>query len=219
MILLKEFNESHAVAYSLDEAANTNSSGKKDLYITGIFAEAELKNRNGRIYPLPIMESAVNKYIAEKVSKRLAISELSHPENRPNVKPELASHLITELRMDGPTVYGKARVLDTPQGNILRGLLEGGVQMGVSTRALGSVKESNGTNIVQDDFQLFAIDAVSDPSSINAWIDSINESKEWLVTDDGQILEKYQKIVKTQKIDESKALALFTKFLSDIVVR
>lgn len=190
---------------------------KKDLYMTGIFAEAELKNRNGRIYPKAIMEKAINKYVEDYVSKRRAISELSHPENRPNPKPEFASHLITELNMKGTTVYGKAKVLNTPQGQILRGLLEGGVQMGVSTRALGSLREGrDGTKIVEDDLQLFAIDAVSDPSSINAWVDAINESAEWVITGDGRVLEQTQQELKRGKLTEDKVLSMFSKFLRGI---
>ena len=195
-----------------------DASGVKQLYISGIFAEAELKNRNGRIYPKSIMEKAVKEYIDEYVDKRCAIGELSHPESRPIAKPEFASHLVTELRMDGTTVYGKARVLPTPQGQILRGLLEGGVQMGVSTRALGSVKESSGTSYVQDDFKLFAIDAVDKPSSINAWVNAVNESAEWVVTDDGRILEKYKPLI-NKVLSEEKALKIFANFLSDIANR
>ena len=212
MQLIREYVELSPV----NIITEANDTGSKDLYISGIFAEAELKNRNGRIYPKDVMESAVAKYNRDYVSPKRAISELEHPEGRCTVKPALASHLITELKMDGTTVYGKAKVLNTPQGNILRGLLEGGVQMGVSTRALGSLKESNGTKYVQNDFQLFAIDAVSDPSSINAWVNAVNESKEWLVTDNGEILERLKAQVNKGKLTESKKLEMFTRFLSEI---
>lgn len=216
MKFLRETTEFSQVQVELNEGKE----GTKDLYISGIFAEAELKNRNGRIYPKAVMERAINKYVEDYVSKKRAIGELSHPENRPMPKPEFASHLITELRMDGTTVYGKAKVLNTPQGQILRGLLEGGVQMGVSTRALGSLREGkDGTKIVEDDFQLFAIDAVSDPSSINAWVDAINESAEWVITGDGRVFEKTRTEVKKGKINEEKALAMFQKFLTEIQSR
>jgi hypothetical protein len=188
----------------------------KNLFIEGIFAQAELKNRNGRIYPKPIMESAINKYIKEYVQSKRALGELSHPENRPQVKPEMASHLITELRMDGNNVYGKAKVLNTPQGQIVRGLLEGGVQLGVSTRALGSVKEQNGNQVVQNDLSLHAVDVVSDPSGIDCWVNAINESREWVVTDDGQILEKTKPLVNKSGLTEDQKLKIFAKFLSDI---
>ena len=216
MILLKEFVEPSCVQYVLEESVQ----GPKDLYITGTFAEAEQKNRNGRIYPLSVMEAAVEKYIVEFVNKRRAMGEISHPDGRPQVKPELASHLVTELRMEGNNVMGKAKVLNTPQGQILRGLLDGGVQMGVSTRALGSIKESNGTTYVQDDFQLFAIDAVSDPSAINAFVDAVNESHEWLVTDTGAILERTKKILATTPMmTESEKLELFAGFMKSLLVK
>jgi hypothetical protein len=189
----------------------------KELFIEGVFAQAERENRNRRKYPKAVMESAVKRYVEEYVSTRRAMGELSHPENRPMVKPELASHLTTVFEMRGDDVYGKAKILDTPQGQIVRGLLEGGVQLGVSTRALGSiVKESNGCSIVQPDFQLFAVDVVGDPSAHDAWVNAINESADWVVTDDGRILDKYRTIIKTQRIDEAKALSLFAQFLSDI---
>lgn len=190
----------------------------KNLFIEGVFAQAELKNRNGRIYPKAVMESAVKKYVDDYVSKGRAISELSHPENRPTVKPELASHLITEMRMDGNNVNGKAKILNTPQGQIVRGLLEGGVQLGVSTRALGSVKEQNGSTIVQPDLQFFAVDVVSDPSGIDCFVNAVNESAEWIVTDDGQILEKYKSQV-NKVLSEEQALKIFANFLSDIANR
>lgn len=192
----------------------------KDLFIEGTFAEYGIRNKNGRIYPRSVMSEAVKKYIAEFVSMKRALGELSHPEGRPTVKPELASHLITDFNMIGEgsegCVNGKAKILNTPQGQIVRGLLEGGVQLGVSTRALGSIKESNGSNIVQSDFQLFAVDVVSDPSAHSAWVNAVNESAEWVVTDDGRILEKYKNQIDKGRIDESKALALFAKFLSEI---
>lgn len=192
----------------------------KELFIEGTFAEYGIRNKNGRVYPRAVMEEAVKRYITEFVSMKRALGELSHPEGRPTVKPELASHLITDFNMLGEgeqgVVSGKAKILNTPQGQIVRGLLEGGVQLGVSTRALGSIKESNGSNIVQNDFQLFAVDVVSDPSAHSAWVNAVNESAEWVVTDDGRILEKYKKAIDKQRIDESKALALFAKFLSEI---
>jgi hypothetical protein len=193
-----------------------NEGAGKDLFIEGIFAQAELKNRNGRIYPKQVMESAVNKYIKEYVQNKRAIGELSHPENRPTVKPELASHLITELKINGNDVNGKAKILNTPQGQIVRGLLEGGVQLGVSTRALGSVKEQNGSQVVQSDFQLYAVDVVGDPSGIDCWVNAINESREWVVTDDGQILEKTKPLLNKSRLSEDQKLKIFAKFLSDI---
>lgn len=212
MFLLKEFTESNHVSL-LTEATD---SGKKQLYIKGIFAEAELKNRNGRIYPRNVMKNAINEYITEYVSKNRALGELSHPENRPTVKPELASHRITELEFVDDKVWGKALILETPQGQIVKGLLDGGTQLGVSTRALGSVYESGGTTYVKEDLKIFSADIVADPSSINAWVNGINESSEWVVTDDGRILEKYKAQVNRAKLSESRKLELFSAFLSDI---
>ena len=189
---------------------------QKELFIEGIFAQAEKQNRNGRVYPKKIMESAVNKYIQEFVSSRRALGELSHPENRPTVKPELASHLITEFRMDGNNVMGKAKILNTPQGQIVKGLLEGGVKLGVSTRGLGSVTEKNGSTFVGDDYTLMAVDVVSDPSGIDCWVDAINESQDWVITGDGRIVEEIRKELKKQKLTEERALSMFSKFLQDI---
>ena len=191
------------------------------LYIEGVFAQAEKRNRNGRIYPKQVMENAVNKYITEYVSTRRALSELSHPENRPTVKPELASHLITELRFDGNDVYGKARILNTPQGNTLKGLLEGGVQMGVSTRGLGSIEERAGTVYVKDDFAMTAIDAVSDPSGIDCWVNALTESRDWVYVDgryeERQIEEAIKAIKKAPKGQlESVMLRQFEQFLKSI---
>ena len=196
-------------------------SGDGHLYIEGVFAQAEKRNRNGRIYPKQVMESAVNKYITEYVSTRRALSELSHPENRPTVKPELASHLITELRFEGNDVYGKARILNTPQGNTLKGLLEGGVQMGVSTRGLGSIEERAGTVYVKDDFAMTAIDAVSDPSGIDCWVNALTESRDWVYVDgryeERQIEEALKAIKKAPKGQlESVMLRQFEQFLKSI---
>lgn len=212
MILLKEFVDSSS---SIDMIVE-ETGGKKDLYIKGIFAEAELKNRNGRIYPKDVMKSAIDKYNEEYVLKGRAISELSHPDGRPQPKPEFASHLVTELNMDGNTVYGKAKVLNTPNGNILKGLLEGGVKFGVSTRGLGSISERAGTRYVCNDYVITAIDAVTDPSSINAFVDAVNESQEWLITDDGRIVESIRKEIKKNKLTEERKLQMIQQFLLSI---
>lgn len=193
----------------------------KQLYIEGCFAQAEKKNRNGRVYPKAIMENAVKKYVTEFVDSRRALGELSHPESRPTVKPELASHLITKLQFEGNNVMGRAKVLNTPQGNVLKGLLEGGVQMGVSTRGLGSIYEQNGTTYVKDDFAMMAIDAVSDPSGIDCWVNAINESRDWIYIDgryEEREIETAKKAIKTaskKQLDE-QMLKQFTKFMNTI---
>jgi hypothetical protein len=197
------------------ELITEGTGAEKTLYIEGIFAQAEKKNRNNRIYPKQIMENAVNRYITEFVHTRRAMGELSHPESRPMVKPELASHLITTLRMEGNDVYGKAKVLNTPQGAVLRGLLEGGVQMGVSTRGLGSIEERAGVTYVKDDYIITTVDAVSDPSAIDAWVNPLLESAEYNILQDGRIV---QLMLDTQKkrVSEDVAFATFGKLLKEI---
>lgn len=153
--------------------------GSKTHVIEGVFMQAESKNRNGRIYPKAIMESAVNKYVDEQVSKNRAVGELNHPEG-PTVNLDKVSHMITDLNFEGNDVMGKARILDTPMGNIVKGLLEGGVQLGVSTRGMGSLEQRNGTMYVKDDFMLNTVDIVQDPSAPNAFVNGIMEGVDWV---------------------------------------
>lgn len=200
----------------LNIISESTTDGKKQLFITGIFAQAEKKNRNGRIYPKQVLDKSINEYIANYVDKRRALSEISHPENRPQVKPELASHLITELKFTGNDVYGKAKVLDTPQGQVLAGLLNGGVQMGVSTRGLGTVAERAGATFVNSDYVIMAIDAVADPSGVDCFVDAINESCDWLITDDGKIVEQMRHQIKTKKLTEEHKLQLMADFFNAI---
>ena len=153
--------------------------GSKSHMIEGVFAMAESKNRNGRIYPKAVMESAVNKYVREQVSKDRAVGELNHPDG-PTVNLDKVSHKITDLQMDGNNVMGKARILETPMGKIVTGLLDGGVQLGVSTRGMGSLEERNGTMYVKDDFMLNTVDIVQDPSAPNAFVNGIMEGVDWI---------------------------------------
>lgn len=156
-----------------------NEDGSKSHIIEGIFAMAESKNRNGRIYPKAIMEKAVGKYVTEQVSKGRAVGELNHPDG-PTINLDKVSHLITELKCEGNNVMGKARILDTPMGQIVKGLLEGGVQLGVSTRGMGSLEQRGGTMYVKDDFMLNTVDIVQDPSAPNAFVNGIMEGVEWV---------------------------------------
>src|SRR5574338_320577 len=146
------------------EVLTETRNGKKEYYIEGVFMEANRKNRNGRVYPKNVMEPAVDKYITEKVKTRRALGTLGH-ENSPVISEKLVSHLITELAWDGDDVRGKARILDTIHGKEVQALIDGGVSFGVSSRAIGSIKEVNGANEVQSDFQLSCIDIVLDPSA------------------------------------------------------
>ena len=148
--------------------------GGKNHVIKGIFAQAESKNRNGRIYPKAIMEKAIDKYNKEQVIPKRAVGELNHPDG-PTVNLDKVSHRITELTWSGNNVMGKALILDTPMGQIVKGLLDGGVQLGVSTRGMGSLDMKNGVNYVADDFMLNTVDIVQDPSAPNAYVNGIME--------------------------------------------
>lgn len=166
--------------------------GKKGFTIEGIFAQAEQKNRNGRIYPRKIMESAVKTYIVEQVKTGRAVGELNHPAG-PTINLDKVSHRITDLRFEGNDVIGKASILNTPMGNIVKGLLEGGVKLGVSTRGMGSLEQRESAMYVKDDFILSTIDIVQDPSAPGAFVNGIMEGVEW-VWNNG--------IIKPQAIEE-----------------
>ena len=153
--------------------------GSKSYTIEGVFAQAEQKNRNGRIYPKMIMEKAVNKYAKEQVETKRAVGELNHPEG-PTVNLDKVSHLITELKVEDKNVMGKATILGTPMGEIVKGLLEGGVQLGVSTRGMGSLEKRGDAMYVKDDFMLNTIDIVQDPSAPGAFVNGIMEGVDWV---------------------------------------
>jgi hypothetical protein len=173
MKLITEYNESN-----ISCLVEKKEDGTKKFHIEGVFAQAEQKNRNGRIYPKKIMENAVAKYVDTQVSKNRAVGELNHPEG-PTVNLDKVSHLITDLHWEGNDVVGKASILDTPMGQIVKGLLEGGVNLGVSTRGMGSLVERGGAMYVKDDFTLSTIDIVQDPSAPNAFVNGIMEGVEW----------------------------------------
>ena len=166
--------------------------GKKQYIIEGIFMQADSKNRNGRIYPKATMEAAVDKYMTEQVSKGRAVGELNHPEG-PTINLDKVSHKITDLRWEGNNVVGKAQILDTPMGQIVKGLMEGGVQLGVSSRGMGSLVQKGGINYVNKDFQLATVDIVQDPSAPEAFVNGIMEGVEW-IWDNG--------ILKAQEIEQ-----------------
>ena len=173
MKLISEFND---VGF---EILTEEKNGKKKYVIEGIFAQADKKNRNGRVYPKPVMEKAVGKYHADQVSKGRAVGELNHPEG-PTVNLDKVSHKIDELKFEGSDVVGKATILDTPMGEIVKGLLDGGVQLGVSTRGMGSLMQQNGVMTVKEDFLLNAIDIVQDPSAPSAFVNGVMEGVEWV---------------------------------------
>jgi hypothetical protein len=153
--------------------------GSKTYTIEGVFAQAERKNRNGRVYPMPIMEKAVNKYVGDQVSKGRAVGELNHPEG-PTVNLDKVSHKIESLDFQGNDVVGKATILETPMGMIVKGLLDGKVQLGVSTRGMGSLQNNGNAMVVKDDFILNAIDIVQDPSAPSAFVNGVMEGVEWV---------------------------------------
>lgn len=200
--------------------------GKKSMYIHGIFMQSNKKNRNGRIYPKGIMEKAVEIFDRDLVSKNRALGELNHPKDRLNIDPAEACHLITELKWNGDDVIGKARILEgTPKGAILKGLIEGGVSMGVSSRAAGSVKKNKqGINEVQSDLRLATVDAVSDPSAHDAYVRGLVEGVNWIyengifLKDDGRMIEEAVRTIKKTPSPQLEAvkLKLFSEFLSSI---
>lgn len=152
----------------------------KEYFIEGIFLQSELKNRNGRMYPESIMDKETDRYIKEYVEKNRAYGELGHPDT-PSINLDRVSHIITSLRKDGTNYIGKAKIVDTPMGKIAKGLLDGGANLGVSSRALGSLKSQNGLQIVQDDFRLStAADIVADPSAPDAFVRGIMENVDWV---------------------------------------
>jgi hypothetical protein len=155
-----------------------NEAGKKNFFIEGIFMQAEQKNRNGRMYPKQTLVKEVKRYNNEFVKSSRAMGELGHPEG-PTVNLERVSHLIKELRVEGDNIVGKAKILDTPMGNIVTNLMHEGAQLGVSSRGMGSLKEVNGVNIVQPDFMLSTVDIVADPSAPDAFVNGIMEGKQW----------------------------------------
>ena len=171
----------------------------KSFAIEGVFAQAEQKNRNGRVYPKQIMESAVDKYVTEQVAQKRSVGELNHPEG-PTVNLDKVSHLITKLEWNGNDVIGKAQILDTPMGQIVKGLLEGGVQLGVSTRGMGSLESKGGANYVRDDFILNTVDIVQDPSAPAAFVNGIMEGVEWIWNNgiiQPQVIEEMETEIKT----------------------
>ncbi len=194
--------------------------GKKNYFIEGVFMQSETKNRNGRMYPSSVMSKEVGRYNTEYVAQNRAMGELGHPEG-PTVNLERVSHIIKDLRLEGNDVYGRAKILDTPYGKIVKNLMDEGAKLGVSSRGMGSLKEQDGVNVVQEDFMLASVDVVADPSAPNAFVNGIMEGKEW-IWDNGIIkpvqIENYKKIIeKTSSRNlEEQAVRLFTDFIAKL---
>lgn len=191
--------------------------GQRRHMIEGIFAQAEMANRNGRVYPRDVLENAVTKYNKNQVAKGRAVGELGHPDS-PTVNLDRVSHRITELRWDGDNVIGRAQVLDTPMGQIVKGLMEGEVQLGVSTRGMGSLQERGGKTYVKDDFMLATVDVVQDPSAPEAFVNGIMEGVDYFI-DNGLIkaqkIDEHKKEIRT--IPESKVAEAQMKFFKDLL--
>ena len=177
MKLIREEIESAKVV--ITEGKN----GKRSHFIEGVFLQGAIKNRNGRMYPVETLGREVAKYNESYISKGRALGELGHPDG-PTINLDRVSHLITSLKQEGNNFVGKARLLDTPMGNIAKSLLDEGVKLGVSSRGLGSIKEEGGIKVVADDFMLAtAADIVADPSAPDAFVEGIYEGREWVMVD------------------------------------
>ena len=154
--------------------------GNRDYKIKGIFMQADVKNRNGRVYPMEVLQKEVNRYNKEYINEKRAFGELGHPDG-PTVNLERASHMITSLKPDGKNFIGEAKILKTPMGEIVKSLMDEGAKLGVSSRGMGSLDQRNGANYVRNDFYLAtAADIVADPSAPNAFVEGIMEGKEWI---------------------------------------
>jgi len=192
--------------------------GKKSHFIEGVFLQGAIKNRNGRMYPIETLDREVAKYNESYITKGRALGELGHPDG-PTINLDRVSHLITSLRKEGNNYVGKARLLDTPMGNIAKSLLDEGVKLGVSSRGLGSIREEQGCKIVCDDFMLAtAADIVADPSAPDAFVNGIMEGKEWVYAN-GAVHEQTIEQIK-KRIDnasrmqlEERKLSAFAQFL------
>jgi hypothetical protein len=215
MKLIKEINDN--VNYTYLEEAN----GKKCLHIEGPFLVAETKNKNGRLYEFNTMKKEVDRYTSEYINKSRAFGELGHPES-PSINLDRVSHMIVGLKEEGNQWIGKAKILDTPMGNIARSLIEGGAQLGVSSRGMGSLKNVNGVNVVQPDFYLAtAADIVADPSAPGAFVQGIMEGKEWMLVNGvwtEQYIEEAKREIKkaSQKDIEKVSLRIFENFMKKL---
>jgi len=214
MKLITELNE------SIKYVTETKESGKKTMYIEGVFLQSEIKNRNGRVYPKHVLEREVNRYNDQFVSKGRAFGELGHPDG-PQINLDRISHIIESLKQDGSNFIGRAKITDTPMGNIARGIIESGGQLGVSTRGMGSLKlNREGVNEVQDDFHLAtAADIVADPSAPDAFVNGIMEGVEW-IWENNMLIAQHTKGLVEQAVRsrdlETKKLSIFENFIKTL---
>ena len=203
----------------IEVLTEANTSGGKNYKIRGVFMQADIKNRNGRVYPVQTLAKEVARYTQEFINKKRAFGELGHPDG-PTVNLERVSHMITSLKPEGKNFIGEAKVMDTPYGKIVKNLIDEGAQLGVSSRGMGSIQQSQGRNVVGKDFYLAtAADIVADPSAPDAFVEGIMENKEW-VWDNGILksieVEQYKEEIertKRNKLAEVKA-NIFKDFIS-----
>jgi len=216
MKLITEINE------SVEYISEAREDGKKDYFIRGPFMQANIKNRNGRVYPAEVLDKEVNRYVTENVQKNRAYGELGHPTS-PTINLDRVSHMIKELTRDGDNFIGKAKIMtETPMGQIVKNLMDEGASLGVSSRGMGSLKNKNGAAEVQNDFYLAtAADIVADPSAPDAFVEGIMEGKEW-VWDNGVIREAtindYKEAIEeapSKDLTETK-LKVWSDFLSKL---
>ena len=223
MNLITEYTD-----HSVEVITEAKDDGKKNYFIEGIFMQGDIKNRNGRIYPSKTLETEMGRYQKEFIETKRALGELGHPDG-PQINGDRVSHLITEMKRDGNDFYGKAKILSTPMGEIVKSLLDEGVKIGVSTRGLGSVKAGrDGVMEVQKDFHLSTVDIVTDPSAPNAFVNGIMENVEYyydiasgnwraqqaIENIQEEVEKKINRVVRT--IDEETATRMFKTFVQSL---
>jgi len=225
MKLFREINEEVQIL------TEESDKGDKKYFIEGVFLQGNLKNRNGRVYPMNILDTEATRYSKNFIEQKRAFGELGHPEG-PTINLERVSHMITSLHKEGDNYIGKAKVMDTPYGKIVKNLIDEGAKLGVSSRGIGSLEEKSGVNYVKDDFQLAtAADIVADPSAPDAFVNGILEGKEWvyqaglLITKNTlhteEMVEETQKeLRKVRSVDprrlEEKAVKAFSRFIQNL---
>ena len=217
MKLICEVNET-----DVQYITEANENGQKDYKIKGVFMQGEIKNRNGRVYPMQVLDEQVKKYNENYVKQNRAYGELGHPSG-PTINLERVSHMITDLYQDGNNFIGEAKIMDTPYGKIVKNLMDEGASIGVSSRGMGSLKQNNGgSQVVQKDYHLAtAADIVADPSAPDAFVEGIMEGKEW-IWDNGVLREaqiaQYEKQISTssrENLEEAK-MQVFSDFISKL---
>ena len=217
MKLISEFND-----YAIEPViVEQNEKGEKDYFIEGVFMQGDIKNRNGRIYPIDVMKKEVKRYVKEFVEKDRAFGELGHPDG-PTINLDKVSHMITKLEQDGSNFMGRAKILTSPNGQIVRNLINDGAKLGVSSRGLGSLEQRGGAQVVKDDFQLAtAADIVADPSAPEAFVEGIMEGVEWvyesgiLKAKDLDTMQKELRTAKLNQLEETK-INLWKKFVENL---